>query len=66
MAELLEKTTNHVRGVEVVEECADIVIVLARLAYRNGGDLFEAVDDKMEVNRGRTWIVDGTGHGQHR
>ena len=65
MLELDELVRNGVGGYQLAEECADIVIVLARLAYDNGQDLFEMVDRKMEINRARRWERDGTGHGYH-
>ena len=65
MAELFTKVTSNKSGKEIAEECADVVIVLARLANRNGYDIFEMVDEKMKVNRARKWVLDGTGHGYH-
>jgi NTP pyrophosphatase (non-canonical NTP hydrolase) len=65
MAELLRKTTAGEAGQAVADECADVVIVLARLAWRNGADIFEAVDRKMQINRQRRWKLDGSGHGYH-
>lgn len=52
--------------IKIVEECADVVIVLARLCDMCGFDLFEAVDRKMKVNRKRDWVPDGKGQGQHK
>lgn len=37
------------------EEIADVVIVLCRLANDHGGNLWDEVERKMVVNRGRTW-----------
>lgn len=65
MAELLRVTTSGQPSTAIVNECADVVIVLARLAWMNGADLFEAVDAKMAVNRVREWKLDATGHGYH-
>ena len=66
MAELLRKVTSeNPRSAEIIEECADVAIVLARLVYRNGGQLWTAVEAKMAVNRAREWELDGTGHGYH-
>lgn len=132
MAELVRKVTApEPDPAKIVTECADVVIVLARLAHRCGGDIFDcweplltlpktnyligmalnqmafiqnallhwegsevdkeqtldmcrmiqinlsaacrtlqtnlrgAVDAKMTINRGREWVLDGTGHGQH-
>ena len=68
MAELLRKVTSVTdRSAEdlIAQECADVVIVLHRLARRCGYDLYEAVDAKMEINRQREWKQDGSGHGYH-
>ena len=65
MAELLRAVTTNQSDAVVIEECADIVIVLARLVHEKGGDLEQAVNDKMAINRARTWKLDGTGHGYH-
>lgn len=68
MAELLTKVTTFADG-EADEatalECADVVIVLHRVAYRCGFDLYAMVDRKMAVNRRRKWKIDGSGHGYH-
>ena len=49
-----------------LEECADVYIMLVRVAEALGGDLQAEVDRKMAINRARSWDVDGNGHGQHR
>lgn len=67
MAELYAKVTFSPEVPSgIAEECADVVIVLARLAHRCGFDIFEMVDRKMEINRGREWVLDGKGQGQHK
>lgn len=38
---------------------------MMRICAIMGGDLYAEVDRKMVVNRGRTWQLDGSGHGQH-
>ena len=48
-----------------VEEAADVIIVLMRLFERFGADWQVEVDKKMAINRGRQWVLDGRGHGQH-
>jgi NTP pyrophosphatase (non-canonical NTP hydrolase) len=48
------------------DEVADVMITLYRIAECLGLDLHEAVNEKMSVNRARTWDVDANGHGQHR
>lgn len=65
MAELITKLANDDGDPAAIEECADIVIVLMRLADRNGRSLALAIDQKMTVNRSRKWRLDGHGHGQH-
>lgn len=65
MAELIMKLANDDKDPGLVEECADIVIVLFRLADRNGRSLLQAIDEKMTTNRSRQWRLDGHGHGQH-
>lgn len=68
MAELLRKVTSAKDGevdAMTAEECADVVIVLHRLAWRCGVDLYAAVNQKMEINRRRKWNLDGSGHGYH-
>lgn len=49
----------------IVEEIADVVIVLSQIAERLGLDLGEAIDRKMAINREREWRTNGDGTGQH-
>jgi len=65
MAELLRAATSDQPVEHLVVEAADVVIILARLAYRNGFDLWDEVEKKMAINRARVWRKDGTGHGYH-
>ncbi|MGI9292378.1 MAG: hypothetical protein ACR2PS_00220 [Pseudomonadales bacterium] len=65
MAELLTAATTGQTGYDLVVECADVVIVLARLADKQGFDLWQAVENKMVINRNRTWTLDGHGQGYH-
>ena len=65
MAELLRALTAGDNSPDALDECADVVIVLCRLARRLGGDLWREVERKMAVNRKRTWRLDGTGHAYH-
>jgi NTP pyrophosphatase (non-canonical NTP hydrolase) len=46
-------------------ELPDILITLYRVAERLGVDLHSAVNEKMAVNRGRTWNVSPNGTGRH-
>ena len=65
MAELLRAATSEAPPFALVEEAADVVIVLARLVHVAGGDLWQAVEAKMAVNPERTWRRYDTGHGYH-
>jgi NTP pyrophosphatase (non-canonical NTP hydrolase) len=65
MAELLDALQNNKSPAEIAIECADVVIVLKRLCEAMGVDLDEAIITKMAINRSRTWVLDGHGHGQH-
>jgi NTP pyrophosphatase (non-canonical NTP hydrolase) len=63
MAELLMAVNGDALvPAEIASECADIVIMLCRMADRLGFDLGAAVDQKMQINRARRWVVeDGVG-----
>lgn len=50
---------------DLMEECADIYIVLVQICNYIGFDLHECVDDKMSINRLREWKVFGDGTGHH-
>ncbi|WP_375188429.1 hypothetical protein [Sphingobium yanoikuyae] len=65
MAELLRAATSDQPVEQLGVEAADVVIILARLCFRNGMDLWDEVEKKMAINRGRVWKRDGTGHGYH-
>lgn len=65
LTELLRALSVDDDHPKAAEEVADVVIVLQRLATRLGIDLWAEVERKMLVNRGRTWKMDGTGHGYH-
>lgn len=43
----------------------EVVDALVRIAELLGLNLSDAIDAKMAVNRGRTWVSKGAGHGQH-
>lgn len=64
MAELLMALAVDDEHPKAVEEAADIVIVLFRLAERRGLDLMDEIDRKMAINRARKWNV-ANGHGYH-
>lgn len=62
----LRATVNSVcRYEDIVEEAADVVICLHRLAASLGLDLTQFVNQKMAKNRLREWEPDGTGCGYH-
>lgn len=65
MAELLRALTSDDNHSGAVEEAADIVIILYRLAQRMGCDLHDEIDRKMAINRQRQWNVGSDGHGYH-
>lgn len=65
MAELLRALTVDDNHPKAVEEIADIVIILYRVATRLGCDLHAEIDRKMAINRQRVWRQDGSGHGYH-
>jgi len=54
MAELLRALTTNDTDQKAVEEAADVVIVLYRLAERMGMDLHSEIDRKMSINRQRS------------
>lgn len=43
----------------------EVVDALVRIADFLGLNLPAAIDAKMQINRGRTWVSKGAGHGQH-
>jgi NTP pyrophosphatase (non-canonical NTP hydrolase) len=66
MAELLRVVTAPFPDEsKTVEEAADIVIILFRLAEMTGEDLLARIDRKMQVNRMREWKLSNDGHGYH-
>jgi NTP pyrophosphatase (non-canonical NTP hydrolase) len=64
MAELLRALTSDDNHPKAVEEAADVVIILYRLAHRMGKNLHTEIDAKMAINRAREWKVTN-GHGYH-
>lgn len=65
MAELIS-AVNCGESIDVImNECADVYIVLCQLPDLCGYDLEGLVNQKMAVNRARTWKTDGRGTGQH-
>lgn len=53
------KLTDRIRY-ELIEECADIAIMLDQVVELLGGDLPETKDSKMSINRNRRWEWDDT------
>jgi NTP pyrophosphatase (non-canonical NTP hydrolase) len=64
--ELQDKIDAHAKTIDLVDEAADVVIVLYAFAEAMGLDLHEAVDRKMAINRSREWVLNGDGTGQHK
>lgn len=64
MAELLHELSAE-NAAAAAEEIADVVIVLYGIATRLGFNVQQLVNRKMDVNRSREWVLDGTGHGHH-
>jgi len=60
-----QETARLARPSEIGQEAADVVILLHRLAALHGLDLEQGSDAKMEVNRRRSWVPDGSGVGRH-
>lgn len=66
VAELLAKmTVPNTSTAAIIEEIADVQIVLMVLAGRMNIDLMAEVQKKMDINRERKWKLDGSGCGQH-
>ena len=57
--------TNELMLDDMVDECADIYIVLCQVMNTIGYDLHSCVDHKMEINRARKWKLNEDGTGQH-
>lgn len=66
ITELIEAISSGKSGSAIVEEAADVAIILRRLCGEFGCDLDHAVDLKMAKNRSREWITDGNGDGRHK
>lgn len=49
----------------ITEVAAGVVGLLKWIVERLGGNLLDAIDRKMDVNRARTWRLDASGHGYH-
>lgn len=49
----------------ITEVASGVVGLLKWIVEKLGGNLLDAVDRKMEINRARTWKLDASGHGYH-
>ena len=65
MGELIEAVALGKSLDKIATECADVLVVLYGVIDQTGYGLHFKVDEKMQVNRERSWYIDGTGHGQH-
>jgi len=64
MSEMGMALANDDADRHAVEEAADVVIILYRLAHKFGIDLGAEIDRKMAINSKSRWKV-GNGHGYH-
>ena len=65
LAELIEAIENGESDEAIAHEAADVTILLHRITGILGLELYEAVDEKMAINRERKWTPNGNGVGQH-
>jgi len=65
LLELVESVALDEMSPEAPAEAADVVIVLMGLFARLGTTWWAEVDRKMGINRTRTWVRCGNGHGHH-
>lgn len=63
-AELIVALEEGASDATLCQEAADVCIVLMRMLNSLGFP--DMINIKMAVNRGRSWEVDGNGHGYHR
>lgn len=66
LIELRDALREKKEAEEIIEEAADVAILLHRLVALLGSDLDVAVTQKMIRNRQRQWILAGDGTGQHK
>ena len=66
LAELIEAIEANEPDKNIALEAADVTILLHRITGTLGLELYAAIDEKMAINRGREWVPDGNGVGQHR
>ena len=65
LAELREAISQQHSSEQIGFEAADVVILLHRLAGLLDLDLDKLIQQKMSVNRTRSWIGSGDGTGNH-
>lgn len=65
-SELVEAVYDRRTAGEILEEAADVGIILRRLCHELGCDLDSAIDRKMAKNRLREWERIGNGDGRHK
>jgi len=66
LAELIDAIENGEPNKNIAHEAADVTILLHRITGTLGLELYDAVDEKMAINRKREWMPDGNGVGQHK
>lgn len=64
--ELVGAVRDNHSADSILEEAADIGIILRRLCHELGCDLDAAIDHKMAKNRLREWVRVGNGDGRHK
>ena len=69
MAELIKAVAGDQPAQVILEEIADVIICLRRLAYQMGGSWYLGSEDhvnrKMQINVKRKWKLNGDGTAQH-
>lgn len=68
-ADELEEVMDELPNVpvsEVMDELADVFIVMCQVAAALDGDLSDAVTRKMNINLSREWKINPDGTGQHK
>jgi len=66
IAELIEAIEKGEPESAITQEAANVTILLHRITGTLGLELYDAVDEKMAINRKRKWTPNGNGVGQHR
>jgi len=66
LTELIEAIEAGEPKKNIAHEAADVAILLHRITGTLGLELYQAIDEKMAINRKRKWTPSGNGVGQHR